>query len=73
VATDEGSELGVRLEHYLRGARARRRHIPRQGHRSAPNVDHAQPLPGFGHAVEHIDQPLHVVELQPQRIIKIDI
>ena len=46
VATDEGGELGVRLEHDLRGARTRRRHIPRQGHRSAANVDHAQPLPG---------------------------
>jgi hypothetical protein len=36
-------------------------------------MDHAQSLPWLDHAIENIDQPLHVVELQPQRVIKIDV
>ena len=36
-------------------------------------MHHTQPLPWLGHAVKHVGQPLHVVELQPQRIIKIDV
>jgi hypothetical protein len=73
MPTDESRELDVRLEHYLRRARARCGHIPRQSHPSTPDMDHPQPLPWIGDAVKHIDQPLHIVELQPQRIIKIDI
>ena len=73
VATDEGSELDVRLEHDLRRARSRRRHVPGNGHCGASHVDQPQPLPWLGHAVDDIDQPLHVVEFQPQRIVEVDV
>jgi hypothetical protein len=36
-------------------------------------VDHAQPLPCPCDAVKDIDEPLHVIEFQPQRIVKVDV
>jgi hypothetical protein len=72
VATDEGGELDVRLEHDLRelgrvAATYRGRVI------AAPPTWITAATASFGNAVKHIDRPLHLVELQPQRIIKINI
>ena len=43
------------------------------GRVAATHVDYAQSPARLGHAVDDVGQPLHVVELQPHRIVKINV
>ena len=73
VPTDERGELDVRLEHYLSRGRAGRGQVPRQGHARATHVDYAFSLTRRGHAIDDVGQPLHVIELEPQWIVEVDV
>ena len=69
-----GRQLVVRLQHHLGGARTPGLDVARQGEPAAADVDDPDALgrrPGEDRLVQHLRDPLDVLELQPQRVGRI--
>jgi hypothetical protein len=70
---DKFRQRGVRLDRQLAGAGPGRRHVPGQRQPAAAQVQHPKRLPGGPGQVDQVPDPPHVLELQVQRIIKVNV
>jgi hypothetical protein len=73
VFPDEFKQCGVRLDRELAGPGPGRRHVPCQGQAAGPEMQHAQRLPGRCRQVDQVPEPVHVLELQVFRVLKVDV
>src|SRR5215203_6746313 len=73
VRSDEGGQFGVRLEHQLSRVSPPRRDVAGQRHRGAAHVHDPERPSRCGRAVDDVSHPLQIVELQPERVVQVDV
>ncbi len=73
MPADEGGERGVRLEDHLRGPRPGLGDVSRQGQAGSADVHGPHRRGPDERSFDEVGDPLDVVELEPQRVVEVDV
>jgi len=72
-APNQAGQRGVDLDGHLRRARPGSGHVPGQGQRAGPQVQHAQRPSRWRCRVDHVAQSSDVLEIQVAGVIEVDV